>query len=206
MGAPRSGIRRGVFAAWAVVIVVVALLQSAVHLVVVLDAGRIGIVVDLDHSNGAPDLVSTGVVAAAAAGALSIARVGRGTRWIAAALAAALMLVAAADVVHDGPHPTSGTGWLVIALVVTTGLLLACIAATSGARPRATLALAGCLLVGSFLVNGLDQVDPWFERQRGDPIAEYQILAKEGLELIGWSLVALALWDDALALAVRGRC
>jgi hypothetical protein len=53
--------------------------------------------------------------------------------------------------------------------------------------------------VASFYVNALDQVDAQrFERERGDPIAEYQIVAKEGLELLGWSLVALALWDEAL--------
>jgi hypothetical protein len=55
----------------------------------------------------------------------------------------------------------------------------------------------GCLAV-SFLIIGLDRLDRRFERERGDLIAEYQIVAKEGLELIGWSLVALALWDAAL--------
>jgi hypothetical protein len=54
------------------------------------------------------------------------------------------------------------------------------------------------LLLCSFLVSGLDRYDHRFERERGDPIAEYQIVAKEGLELLGWSLVALALWDEAL--------
>jgi hypothetical protein len=54
------------------------------------------------------------------------------------------------------------------------------------------------VLAASFFVTGLDRLDHWFERERGDPIAEYQIVAKEGLELLGWSLVALALWDEAL--------
>jgi hypothetical protein len=61
-----------------------------------------------------------------------------------------------------------------------------------------TLLLTGALLLCSFLVSGLDRYDHRFERERGDPIAEYQIVAKEGLELLGWSLVALALWDEAL--------
>ena len=59
--------------------------------------------------------------------------------------------------------------------------------------------MATIVLAGSFLVGGLERFDPMrFQRERGDPIAEYQIVAKEGLELLGWSLVALALWDEAL--------
>jgi hypothetical protein len=60
------------------------------------------------------------------------------------------------------------------------------------------VAAAGLLLAASFLVGGLDRIDRRFDADRGDPIAEYQIVAKEGLELLGWSLVALALWDEAL--------
>jgi hypothetical protein len=200
MGEGRNGMRRGVFAAWAGAILATALLQSAVHLAVVLDAGHVGTVVDLDRSNGLPDIVSTAALAAAAAGAFLIARDKRGERLIVPTmLAAVLTLLTLADIVHDGPHPASGTGWLVIVTVAATGLLLALIATTSGVRPRVTLAVAGCLLVGSFLVNGLDQWDPQrFERERGDPVTEYQIVAKEGLELLGWSLVAIALWDEAL--------
>jgi hypothetical protein len=76
---------------------------------------------------------------------------------------------------------------------------------------QATLAVGGCALVGSFLVMGLDRFDPWFARERGDAVAEYEIVAKENLELLGWSLVALALWDAAanvvkgLALGVNPR-
>ena len=62
------------------------------------------------------------------------------------------------------------------------------------------------VLCGSFLVTALDEVDAGrFERERGDPIAEYQIVAKEGLELLGWSLVALALWDEASRRRPRSR-
>jgi hypothetical protein len=85
----------------------------------------------------------------------------------------------------------------VIALVSATGVLLGLAALEARPRPKATLVVAGVLLVGSFLVNGLDRANQRFERERGDPTAEYQIVAKEGLELLGWSLVALALWDEA---------
>ncbi len=85
-----------------------------------------------------------------------------------------------------------------IALVAVAAVLLAIVGLASGLRPRATLGVAVLVLASSFLVTGLDRLDHWFERARGDPIAEYQIVAKEGLELLGWSLVALALWDEAL--------
>ena len=199
MGEGRSGIRSGVFAAWVGLIAGVALLQSAVHLEVVLRWDRVGTLVDLDRSNGIPDLASTLALAASAAGASSIAREAQGWRRLApAALSVLLVGLTLADLVHDGPHPVSGIGWLVIAMVAFAGLLLAFIAVTSGVRAWTTLAVAGCLLMASFLVNGLDEYDQRFERERGDSIAEYQIVAKEGLELLGWSLVALALWEEAL--------
>ena len=74
MGEGRSGMRRGVFAACAGAILGVALLQSAVHLAVVLDAGRVGTVVDLDRSNGLPDIVSNAALTAAVGGAFLLAR------------------------------------------------------------------------------------------------------------------------------------
>ena len=69
-----------------------------------------------------------------------------------------------------------------------------------------TLAVAGCLLLASLVVSTLAHVDPErFERVRGDPVTEYQIVTKEGLELLGWSLVALALWDEALRLRAPAK-
>jgi hypothetical protein len=172
--------------------------QTIVHLVVVLDANRIDTIVDLDRSNGLPDLVSTLALILAAAGAGLVARreAGRRRRMV-ACLASVLAVLTFADVLHDGPHPTSPDGWYVIALVVATGALLLLVGRDTGPRARTALVVGGAALVSSFLVNGLDRFDHWFERERGDPIAEYQIVAKEGLELLGWSLVALALWDEA---------
>ncbi|HET6683944.1 MAG TPA: hypothetical protein VFG75_09630, partial [Gaiella sp.] len=103
-----------------------------------------------------------------------------------------------ADLFHDGAHPHHSSGPLVIWLILSTIALLAVLGHGAGRRVRWTLAAAFCCLAGSFLVIGLDRVDHWFERERGDAVAEYQIVAKEGLELLGWSLVALALWDEAL--------
>jgi hypothetical protein len=192
-------VRRGAFAAWIGAIVAVVLVQSGAHLAVVLGTDRIDTLIDLDRSNGLPDIASTVALAAAAAGAIAIARDGQGRRRaVAGALAVTLGSLTLADVVHDGPHPASPVGWLVIGLVVGAGLLLVWLVGSCSMRVRITLAIAGCLLVASFLVNGLDEYDQRYERERGDPIAEYQIVAKEGFELLGWLLVALALWDEAL--------
>ena len=197
--------RRSALRAWLATIVGVLALQSIVHLAVVLAHDRVGSPVDLDRSNGIPDLVSTLALGCAAGGAAAIARNERsGSRRVPAALAAVLAALTLADLLHHGPHPASGTGWLVIAMVASAGALLAGVATTSESRVRVALALGGCLMVGSFLVNGLDEFDQWFERKRGDEIAEYQIVVKEGLELTGWGLVALALWDEALRRRARG--
>jgi hypothetical protein len=192
-----GGLGRRVFATSVVGIVALVIAQSIVHLFMVLRLDRIGTLVDLDRSNGLPDLVSTLALVVAAVGAIVVGRDGARSS-LALSLAALLGGLAVADLFHDGPHPSAGGGWYVIVLAVATGALLTVAGIRFGLRPRATLVAAAIFLAGSFLVNGLDRVDQWFERERSDPIAEYQIVAKEGLELLGWSLVALALWDEAL--------
>jgi hypothetical protein len=190
--------RRGTFAAWLTVIAAVVAAQTIVHLAVVLGGNRLGTVVDLDRSNGLPDLVSTVALGSAAAGAAVAAlRTEGASRVVAALLSGSIALLTLADLAHDGAHPSSRVGRLVIAVVVVAALLTTLFAATSALRARTTLGIAFCVLAGSFLVIGLDRFDHRFERARGEPIAEYQIAAKEGLELLGWSLVALALWDEA---------
>jgi hypothetical protein len=196
-----GGLGRVTFATIVVAIGALVLAQSVVHLVVVLRLDRVGTFVDLDRSNGLPDLVSTCALLLATAGAVALAGRETGTRWrVGAALAGLLAVLCLADLFHDGAHPSSAGGWYVIALVLGAAVLLGLVGRDAGARPKATLVTAALVLVGSFLVNGLDRADHWFQRARGDAVAEYQIVAKEGLELLGWSLVALALWDEALRL------
>jgi hypothetical protein len=193
-----AGLGRSTFVAAIAGIAALVAAQSALHLYEVLHLSRIGTFVDLDRSNGLPDLISTLALLVAVAGAVTLARRHSGHHESATwALAALLAALAIADALHDGPHPSAGRGWSVIALVSATGVLLGLAALEARPRPKATLVVAGVLLVGSFLVNGLDRANQRFERERGDPTAEYQIVAKEGLELLGWSLVALALWDEA---------
>lgn len=184
---------------WVVVAVVV--LQSVVHLAVTLWAGRLRTAFDLDTSNGVPDLVSSAVLAAAAVGAaLLVPTASRPA--VPTALTIGLASLTVADVAHTGPHPGSGIGWLVIVVSVLSALLVLAATRSSG-RDMWTATVGGLMLLGSFLVNGLDRIAPSLDRDRGDPLQELQIIAKESFELLGWSLVALALWSAAMRRRAR---
>jgi len=196
------------FRAALVTIALVVVVQSFVHLWVVRANGHIGSIVDLDRSNGVPDLASTPVLALATLGALVLAvKTSESRRVWAAALSAALVLVTLADVLHDGPHPSSSMGIPVLVAVAAAVSLLILLGARAAARPRWTIAVGVVLLAGSLAVSALDRPGTWFERQRGDLVRELQIVAKEGLELAGWSLAALAVWDEALTMrqSLRNR-
>jgi hypothetical protein len=198
--AARAGMRRSSFAACVAAILALVTLQSVVHLAVVLGSDRVGTAVDVDRSNGLSDLASTtALVIAAIAAAQTASSHGRPLGAAALALSVGLTALALADLVHDGPHPASAIGWLVIIAALSVALLLLALATGFSRRAQLTLAVAGCLLVASFCVNALDELDAQrFERERGDQIREYEVVTKEGLELLGWSLVALGLWDEAL--------
>lgn len=173
-------------------------LQTVTHLAVVLGTGHVDTVVDLDRSNGIPDLLSTLALGVATAGAAAMAARGRERiRMQAAGLAVVLAVLTLADGTHDGPHPANPVGWLVILAVLAAVALTTSVAVRSSPRTRVALAGAAGLLAASFFVNGLDRLDGWFERERPDPIVEYQIAAKEGFELLGWSVASLALWNEA---------
>ena len=195
------GLRHGMFVAWLATTAALVLAQSVVHLALALGADRIGTELDLDRSNGVPDLVSTVVLASATFGAVALTWVEAGRERLAAAIAACLLaVITLADLLHDGAHPAR-SGFLVIAFVVGTVAMLAVIGRTASARVRMTLAVGVCLLAGSFFVSGLDRITDdwldrdWFDKDRGDAVEELRIVFKEGFELAGWSLVALGLWD-----------
>ena len=192
-----GGLRGRVFVAWVMALLGWAVLQSIVHLTVVLGEHNLHSVFDLDRSNGVPDVVSTVALAAAAGGAAALARYDTRT-IVPAVLTGVLAAVTLADLLHEGAHPASSAGQTIVVLVGAAAALLVAVARRASCQARWTLLAAGCLLLASFLASGLDRFDQWFERRRGDPVAEYRIVAKEGLELVGWSLVALALWDEAL--------
>jgi hypothetical protein len=191
---------RGSFNAWIALTAMVVFLQSAVHLLATGPFGEIDSIVDLDHSNGIPDVVSTAVIAAAGIGAGLLA--GRTRRWqrlTASLLAVCLVVLAIDDVVGvDRDFRTFAT-------LGISGLAIVAVAAFAaadvpiGVRPAVTLMAGLAALVATLVVGQLPELEQWFERARGDQIIELQIVAKQGLELLGWALVALGLFDRAVA-------
>jgi hypothetical protein len=191
------------FCAGLVATALAVLVQSAAHLAATLPFDDIGSIVDLDRSNSIPDVLSTVVIATAAAGAIVLAARRNGVqRAVAALLAAATGLVAAEDALHRDVGDSSPTELLVLASAALTAVLIAAIGSRESNRVRAALLVGLVLLVGDVVVGHLDQVIPWLERDRGERIAELVIVAKQGLELAGWALIALGIWDAALRSSV----
>ena len=187
---------------WAALLLIAALVvaQSAVHLVVVLHFHRLGSFVDLDRSNGLPDIVSTVALGLAALGASAVARAGRGAQrasaWLLGALLTGLML---ADLFHDGAHPSSAKGWNVIVLVAVTAGLLGLVALPAGTRVRLTLVVVALLLALVILRDGASTGSTTGSSASGETRrASTRSSRRKASSCFGWSLVALALWDEAL--------
>jgi len=197
---PTGGLGRRSFRVAAYGILGLVAAQTIMDLAVTVAAGRHRGAFDLERSNSVPDLVSNLALAVAAAGAVAVTlREERGTRRaLMGAVSVLLVLLTIADFAHDGAHATSPGGLLVVGLATATVLLLAVCTGSFAARPRTTFVVAACVLGASLLSSGLRTM-PAFDGRRSNPLKELRIVIKEGLELAGWSLVALALWDEALA-------
>ena len=113
------------------------------------------------------------------------------------ALACVLTLAASADLLHESLDRHTASGALVALTAVAGFVLLAdlAIADQVGGRVRATVALGLAALATSIVVGYLPELNEWFERRRGDAVIEWETVVKQGLELAGWWLVAVALWD-----------
>ena len=197
-GGESSGMPSRAFRGWIAASLVLLVAQSIAHVALAMGADRPETALDVQHSNGVPDLVSSGVLALAALGALAVARHARGPDAIASLVAAFLLAVlVVADLLHDGAHPSSAGGVLVVGLVVATGISAGLVGLRGSRRCRINLAVAALMLGASFVASGIDRFE-LFEGRRGDAVKELRLVTKEGLELLGWSLVALALWDEAL--------
>ena len=196
---------RRAFAAWVAVAGAVVVAQTVAHLAMAMAADRPRTTFDVEQSNSVPDLVSNAVLALASVGALGIARAERGRQRVVALLASIVLAsLAVADLLHDGPRPSSSGGVLVLCLVGVAAVLVGLIALRGARRSRVTLTAAAALLVASFLASGLDRFEA-FEGRRGELGKEGRLVTKEGLELLGWSLVTLALWDEALRRRAPGE-
>ena len=181
--------------------VVVLVAQSLADLVASLGFHSYHSVVDLDRNNGIPDVASTLAIVCAAVGAAVLAvREERG-RLRLALLTVVLGLIALADGIQAPVDGSTLSGRTVFVAILLAALLL--VSASLSTHPWArtsTLVGLGCLAVavlggltyGSILTDiGLDDLG------RGDVTYELGIVAKQGLELAGWTLIAVGLWAAA---------
>jgi hypothetical protein len=201
MGRDGTRRRRGVAL---VTIFAIAALQTLLHLELTL--AQLDTIFDLGRSNGVPDLVSTMTLAFASVGATALALRDHGIgRAVAAALAGFLGIPTLADALHDGPHPTRPHGLLVVALAIAAVGMLLMVCRDAPLSMRSIAGASFLALALAFALPALERYDHRFERERGDPIPEYQIVAKEDLEFLGWGFVALALWLEAERRGNRAR-
>ena len=181
--------------------IVLLVAQSVADLVASLGFQSYHSFADLDRNNGIPDVGSTIAILSAALGAAMLSiRTARG-RLRAAILAGFLTLIAVADAVQAGVDRSTPSGALVLATIAVAALLLL---ATSFEMPRSakvsTLVGLGFLAVaasGGFTYDTFLTQVGLGDLGRGDVTYELGIVAKQGLELAGWTLIAVGLWMSA---------
>ena len=187
------------------IVAMLVLAQSIAHMLATERFGVLDSIVDLDRSNGAPDLLSTAVIVAAAAGAAWLAcRAQAWRRLIGGLLGASLAAIAVEDLLQASVG-VSTPGEIAVTMTATAASAML-VAVERPAESWTTVALVAGLgaLAASLVLGQLPELEQWFERARGDRIIELQIVAKQGLELAGWWLVAIVVWDIALAQSQGG--
>ena len=188
------------------------MLQSGAGLVASLHFHSYNSAFDLNRNNGIPDVLSTAAILAAALGARAVAATVTRDRWQAIALAILLAVVALDDLLQK--EAGDANAWnvsVIITLALTTFLILA-IATRAPRRAGVALFIGLCLLVAAvknaWLAPYNDQLLIALvhsDEQRGDLGYELDIVLKQGLELFGWSLVAIGMWATAVAARVEAR-
>ena len=159
-------------------------------------------VFDLDHNNGIADVVSTAVIAAAALGAAVLGARRRPRAVAALALATILFLVTLEDAFHLEANARTKYGLVVVGTILCAALLTIPVAVGVTRETR------WLLLVG-IAILAIDAKAPYLYDQmmnavgqpaldRGDLLYELGIVLDEGMELAGWTLLAVGLWDAAL--------
>ena len=163
-------------------------------------------VFDLDHNNGIADAVSTAVIATAALGAAVLGARRRPRQVAAMALATILFLVTIEDALHLGENARTKDGVIVVGTVLCAAVLTILVAVGASRESR------WILLVGTALL-AIDAKAPYLYDQimnavgqpalvRGDLLYELGIVLDEAMELAGWTLLAVGLWDAAVAVRV----
>jgi hypothetical protein len=205
--ASRDPVTRTLRIGLAVVLVLFAA-QSAIGLVAALGLNSYDSVFDLDRNNGIPDLLSTAAILGAALGAAELAAARARDRWLAAALAFLLSIAALADVFQQEAGRANAWGESVIATLVTLTVLILALARNAPRRAGLTLLIGLCLL--AVAVKNAYEYDQFLnvlgrgDERRGELDYELGIVLKQGLEFVGWSLVAIGIGATAVA-ARAGR-
>jgi len=176
--------------------------QSLAGLVASLGFHAYGSLVDLDRNNGLPDLLSTCVILAAALAAATLAAQASASRWPAIPLAFVLSAVAVDDLIQAEPKSSSVSGVSVLVTLTIAAVLIVIVAQQAPLAARIAIFTGLCLLVTAVpaafawdqLLNAVGR--PWLGR--GDVEYELGIVVKQGLELMGWSLVAVGVWSTSL--------
>jgi len=186
---------------------IVFAVQSAIGLTAALALNSYDSVFDLDRNNGVPDLLSTAAILAAAFGAARLAAASERDRWEAATLALLLAVVAVDDLFQLEADVGNGWGISVAVALVPSAVLIVLIARRAPRRAALTLLIGLFLLVVA--VKNAYEYDQFLnilgrgDQERGDLDYELGIVLKQGLELLGWSFVAIGIWATALAARVR---
>jgi hypothetical protein len=210
--------RKQLIVASLIVGALVVVAQSVAHLVVTVGLGACDATgfapcpstFDLDHNNGISDVVSTIVIGVAAAGAAVLGATRRGDRR-ALTLASVLVLITFDDAFHTEDNLGSLHGVVVLGTIAVAALLTIWVAASSPPQCRWFLWLGTGLLALDvkmpFLYDQLMNTIGQPSLLRGDLLYELGVVLDEAMELAGWILIGIGLWDAALTTRgfARGR-
>jgi len=186
--------------------------QSVAHLIAtvefgVCDASGFGpcsSVFDLDHNNGISDVVSSFVIAMAGIGAVVLGARRRPREVTAFVLAALLLLISFDDTLHLEDTVRNAYGLFVLGTIVVTAVLMIRLAASVSPEARR-------LMLFGVVILALDTRFPFFYDQvmnvvgqphlvRGDLLYELGVVLDEAMELAGWVLLTVGIWDTALSI------
>jgi hypothetical protein len=185
--------------------------QSVAHLAASIHFHSYDSLLDLDRNNGIPDVLSSVMIVTAAFGALALAASSPRDRWQAGALALLLAIVAFDDVSQKEAGNANAWAMSVIMTLALTTLLVLTITRRAPRSAALALLVGLGLLVAAVKNAYVAPYDQLLEmlghsgEQRGHLDYELGIVLKQGLEFLGWSLVAIGLWATALAARIQSR-
>jgi len=204
--------RRKVVTASLVAGAIAIVAQSVAHLIAtvefgVCDASGFGpcsSVFDLDHNNGISDVVSSFVIAVAGIGAAVLGTRRRPREVMAFVLAAFLFLISFDDTLHLEDTVRNAYGVFVFGTIVTAGVLLVRVAASVSSETRRLMLFGVAILALDikfpFVYDQMMNVVGQPNLVRGDLLYELGVVLDEAMELAGWTLLAVGLWDAALSI------